>query len=106
MRVLTLIVVLFALTAGGFIDMAHATTPNQAYAHLQLQQDDHADDKPCHSEQDQNHCDDCCCIHSHSMATPEIQTKVPLRVTKQNFIASTDNYYSTEPSSLKRPPRL
>lgn len=106
MRVLTLIIVLSALMVGGFIDMAHATAPTHACGHLQLQQDNHTDDEPCHSEQEQSHCDDCCCVHSHSMATPGIQTKSPPRVTKQSIIVSADNYYSTELSGLKRPPRF
>lgn len=110
MRVLILIALLFAFTAGGFVDMAHAAAPDHACAHHQMDQDDSADNEPCHSEQDQNHdqnaCDDCCCIHSHSLATTATPTKTPLNVNKQNIIASADHHNSIDLSGLKRPPRL
>ncbi len=107
MRILILIVLLFAFTAGSFAGVAHAYAENNAYSQHQV---DNVDNTPCHSEQDQNHdesaCDDCCCVHSHSMATSTNPTKTTLAVSKQNIIASSDHYYSTEISSLKRPPRL
>ena len=104
MRILILIALLFAFTAGSFAGVAHASAEHHACAQHQI---DNLDKTPCHSEQDQNHdesaCDDCCCVHSHSMATP---AKTTLAVSKQNVIASSDHQYSTEISSLKRPPRL
>ena len=110
MRFLILIALLFAFTAGSYVDMAHAATPDHTCVHHQMDQDDNADNEPCHSEQDQSHddnaCDDCCCVHSHSMATSATPTKMALDVNKQNIIASLDSYYSTELSGLKRPPRL
>ena len=106
MRVLILIALLFAFTAGSFADMAHAAAPDHTCAHHQMDQDDSADNEPCHSEQDQSQCDDCCCVHSHSMATSVTQTKTPHATKQQNIIASLDSHYSAELSGLKRPPRL
>jgi len=107
MRILILIALLFAFTAGSFAGVAHASAENHACAQHQI---DNVDKTPCHSEQDQNHdesaCDDCCCVHSHSMATSATPAKTTLAVSKQNVIASSDHHYSTEISSLKRPPRL
>ena len=106
MRVLILIALLFAFTAGSYADMAHAAAPDHDCAHHQLDHDDNADNEPCHSEQDQSQCDDCCCVHSHSMATSVIPTKTPLTTKQRNIIASLDDHYSAELSGLKRPPRL
>lgn len=106
MRVLILIALLFAFTAGGFDDMAHAAAPDHVCTHHQMDQDNNADHEPCHSEQDQGQCDDCCCVHSHSMATSVTPTKTPYATKQQNIIASLDDHYSVELSGLKRPPRL
>ena len=110
MRILILITLLFAFTAGGFADMAHASAPGHTCAHHQMDQDDSVGNEPCHSEKDQSHdenaCDDCCCAHSHSIATSATPTKTALDVSKQNIIASTEHHYSAELSGLKRPPRL
>ncbi len=110
MRFLILIALLSAFTAGSFADMAHAHASNHACAHHQMDQDDSADNEPCHSEQDQSHdenaCDDCCCVHSHSIATSAAPTKTPLSVSKQNIIVSADHHHSIDISGLKRPPRL
>ncbi len=110
MRIFILITLLFAFTAGGFADMAHASAPDHACVHHQMDQDNSVDNESCHSEQDQSHdenaCDDCCCVHSHSMATSATSTKTALDMSKQNIIASTGNHYSAELSGLKRPPRL
>ena len=106
MRILILIALLFAITAGGFADMAHASAPDHTCAHHQMGQDDSVDNEPCHSEKDQSQCDDCCCVHSHSMATSITPTKAALDVRKQNIITSTEHHYSTDLSGLKRPPRL
>ena len=86
--------------------MAHASAPDHTCAHHQMDQDDSVDNEPCHSEQDQSQCDDCCCIHSHVMATTVTPTKTALNVNKQNVIATVVDHYSADLSSLKRPPRL
>ena len=90
--------------------MAHASAGDHACSHHQMDHDDNVDNEPCHSEQDQSHdengCDDCCCVHSHSMATSVTPTKTPLTVNKQNIIASADHHTSIDLSGLKRPPRL
>ena len=106
MRIFILIALLFAFTAGSFADMAHASAGDDTCAHHQMDQDDSVDNEPCHSEQDQTQCDDCCCIHSHSIATTATPTKTPLNVNKQNIIASADHHNSIDLSGLKRPPRL
>lgn len=110
MRILILIALLFAFTAGSFADMAHAAADNHACAQHQVDQNDSIDNEPCHSGQDQNHsdntCDNCCCVHSHSMTTPTTPAKTTLDVSKQDVIASTDHHYSALVLGLKRPPRL
>lgn len=106
MRLLILIALLFAFSAGSYVDMAHAHAGN----HLAEHHLEHDDGEPCHSEQDQNQdengCDGCCCIHSHAMATSVTPTKNLFSTKQKNIIASLDSYYSTELSGLKRPPRL
>lgn len=108
MRILILIACLFSFTAGGFADMAHAAAPDHVCVHHQMDQDNdnNADAEPCHSEQGQAQCDDCCCVHSHSMATTITPAKTSLGVYKQIIIVSADDHYSAELSGLKRPPRL
>ena len=106
MRILILIALLFAFTAGSFADMAHASAQEHACAHHQVDQNDNKDNEPCHSEQDQSQCEDCCCIHFHSMATSVIQTKTPPNVRQQHIIVSLGNFNSADLSGLKRPPRL
>ena len=86
--------------------MAHASAGDHSCAHHQMDHDDHADNEPCHSEDDQSQCDDCCCVHSHSMTTSFTPNKTPPASKQQNIIASLDSYYFTELSGLKRPPRL
>lgn len=106
MRILILIALLFAFSAGSYVDMSHAHAADHTCAHHQMDHDDHVDNEPCHSEQDQSQCDDCCCVHSHSMATSVTPTKTPLSAKERNIIASLDSHYSAELSGLKRPPRI
>ena len=106
MRVFILVALLFVFTAGSHANMAHASVGDHICAHHHINQDNSADNEPCHSEQNQNQCDDCCCVHSHSLTTPVISTKIPVTKKQRNIIVSIGNYYSTEISGLKRPPRL
>ena len=106
MRVLILIALLFTFTAGGFADIAHAAAPDHACVHHQMDQDNSANKEPCHSEQEQSQCDDCCCAHSHSMATFNTPVKTPLSVNKQYIASLADHHYSADLSGLRRPPRL
>ena len=106
MRILILIALLFAFTAGGFADMAYASAPDHTCAHHQMDQDDNVDNEPCHSEQDQSQCDDCCCVHSHSMATSTTPVKMALNASKQSAVTSIDQNDSAFVLGLKRPPRI
>lgn len=106
MRVLILIALLFTFVVGGFSDAVHAAAQDHTCMHHQLDQDDSTENEPCHSEQDQSQCDDCCCIHSHSMAAVNTSARMPLNVTKHTIIALADNPYSVDLSGLRRPPRL
>ena len=110
MRFVILIALLFVFTVGSYADMTHASAGDHSCVHHQMDHDDNADNEPCYSEQDQSHdengCDDCCCVHSHSMATSVTPAKIPHATKQQNIIASLDGYYSAELSGLKRPPRL
>lgn len=112
MRVLILILMLFTFAVGNFSNTVHAATHNDTCGHHHLDHNVDADHEPCHSEQeqeqghDENGCDDCCCVHSHSMAMSVTPTKTPYATKQQNIIASLDDHYSVELSGLKRPPRL
>ncbi len=110
MRILILIALLFAFTAGGFVDVAHAFALDNARAHHQVEQGDIADNEHCHSKQDQNNdqniCDDCCCAHSHSVATSPLSTRTDFNLGKHHIIASANHHESADLSGLKRPPRL
>ena len=110
MRILVLIALLFTFLVGSTVEIAYASAPDHACTHYQMDNADSTDDKPCHAEQDQNHeqnaCDDCCCVHAHSMTAPITPAKTAFHVNTQNVIATTDNHYSVELSGLKRPPRL
>lgn len=106
MRIFILIALLFAFTAGGFADMAHASAPDHTCVHHQMDQDNNVDNEPCHSEQDHGQCDNCCCMHSHLMAASSTLIKTALNIEGQNIIASADDHYSAELSGIKRPPRL
>ena len=111
MRILILITLLFASVVGSFADTLHASAPDHTCVYHQMDQDDNVDNGPCHSEQNQNHddnntCDDCYCVHSHSIATTAMTTKTPLNVNKQNIIALADHHHSIDISGPKRPPRL
>lgn len=110
MRILILIALLFAFTAGSFAGMAHAHAADHTCAHHQMDHDDNLDNELCHSEQDQSHdqnaCDDCCCVHSHSMVTSTESIKMVINVSKQSAPISIDQHDSALVAGLKRPPRL
>ena len=106
MRVFVLAILVIVFATSSFVDIAHAAVQDHACVHHQLEQDDSLGNEPCHSEQDQSQCDDCCCVHSHSMATSVTPTKSPSATKQQNIIAFADRYYSAHLSGLKRPPRL
>jgi len=106
MRILVLIALLFTFTVGSFADMAHASTSDHTCVHHQMTQDNNLDNEDCHSDHSQNECDDCCCIHSHSMAALTFQTKILITVERQDIILSAGQHYSAELSGLKRPPRI
>lgn len=110
MKKFTFALVILSFLVVGLSETVHATMPDHACSHHQMDHDDHADNEPCHSEYDQSHdengCDDCCCVHSHSMATSPVPLKTALDVNKQNIIVSADHHRSIDISGLKRPPRL
>ena len=106
MRILILIALLFAFTAGSYIDIAHASGGDSMCTYHQNDRDVSTDGEPCHSEQEQNQCEDCCCVHSHSMTIFVTPSKTPIGTRKHHIIASLDLYDSAELSRLKRPPRL
>lgn len=106
MRILVLIALLLAFTAGSYADVAHAYIQDHTCTHHQINQDDDADNEPCHSEQDKQQCDDCCCVHVHTMAVFTAPVKTEVALTKRQFSSNSDSYYSYELSSLYRPPRL
>ena len=108
MRVFVFIALFLALAVGNSIDVAHAATPDHQCAHHQVEHNDHVDDEDCHShtKNDQSQCDDCCCVHSHSMAISIISNQTPLATKQQNIIVSLKDHYSADLSGLKRPPRL
>lgn len=108
MRMFLIISLLFVFTVGSNTDKAHAAVPDHTCAHHQIHQDNtvDVDNESCHSEQDQEHCDDCCCVHSHSMATSPSPLKTILSIHKQNVVSSTENHHSIDVYGLKRPPRL
>lgn len=110
MRIFILIALLFAFTAGSFANMAHASAESHTCAHHQMDQNNSVDNEPCHSDQGQNHdesaCDDCCCVHSHSMATSTAPVKMALNVSKQSAVTSVDQHDSAFVLGLRRPPRI
>ena len=106
MRVLILTALLITFSIGSYVDLAHASAGDHTCTHHQIDKDQTTDDEPCHSEQNHGQCDDCCCVHSHSMTVTTTPEKVALNVYKQNIITSADHAYSAYISGLKRPPRL
>lgn len=86
--------------------MAHASMSGYACAHHQMDQDDSVNSEPCHSEQEQNQCDDCCCAHSHTIATLTMPDKAAPSMTKKHVVVPEDHHHSIDLSGLKRPPRL
>jgi hypothetical protein len=109
MRILILIALLFTFTVGSYVDMASAAS-GHAHVRAQLDQNTDVDTEPCHSNQehnyDENGCDGCCCVHSHSMATAIAPIKISFDIKKHIIIASADHHRSIDISGLKRPPRL
>ena len=111
MRVLILIALLFTFTSGSFADTANASSVDHFCSHHKLDDKSHAindaeKSDPCQSEHDKSQCDDCCCVHSHSIATLITFNKTPSKSKQQNITESPDEYFSVEISSLKHPPRL
>ena len=106
MRILFLITLLFTFVVGSFPDTAHAVLESHTCTHQQMDQENNAASETCHSEQDEGQCEDCCCVHSHSMVTPNAYVNAPVRISKKNTIVSLNNNYFTTLSGLRRPPRL
>ena len=116
MRILILTALLFAFTASGFVDIAHASAADHNCAHHKADHDnhahddhengDHAQNEPCPSEHSTAQCNDCCCVHTHSMQTSVTLIKMPTALKLENIIASYTDHYSAELAGLKRPPRL
>lgn len=106
MRVLIFIALLFTFSVGFFHDAAHAGAMDQKCVHAHIDQSDNVDKEPCHSEQQQEQCDDCCCVHSHSMTVSSLTVNMPEKVRKKNLIFSVENSYSADLEGLRRPPRL
>ena len=109
MRVLILILMLFTFAVGIFSDAVHAAAHNHTGSH-HLDHNIDADSESCNSDQDRSHdengCDDCCCVHSHSMATSTESIKMVINATKQSAPIFIDQYDSVLVAGLKRPPRL
>ena len=108
MRVFVLLALLFAFTVGGYSNSAYSAVPDLECTHHQMEHNQNTDTQkePCHSEQDQEQCDDCCCVHSHSMTITPIPVSAPSYVKHQDVVTHSDSYRSAELSGLRRPPRL
>ena len=106
MRLAIFTLLLLTFSMGSLADLAHASAQDHACTHHQMEQDSNTDKEHCDSDENHSQCDDCCCIHSHSMATSTFQTKKLLKVDKQEVIESADQHYSAELPGLKRPPRI
>ena len=106
MRILILIACLFAFTAGSFSGAAHASIAdhNIEFHQIDLNHDDH--DEPCHSEKSEQHCDDCCCTHLHTLAIPFGPEDTAFSVSKIRITLFSDRQKKSEPGSLYKPPRL
>jgi hypothetical protein len=104
MRVLILVALLFTFTVGTFSDIAHAATPDHTCAHQQIDQDNGSES--CHSNQDPSQCDDCCCVHSHTIAmNVSVSSATPI-VSGQSMAVFQDSADSDLIYGLRRPPRL
>lgn len=104
MRVFILIACLFAFTAGGFADLAHAVAPDLVCSH------DHTDlhnaDDDCvdeHTADQKNDCQDCCCIHTHVITGSSMN--VSNQTIKDRLVSMPyDLFVSNDSSPLYRPP--
>ncbi len=106
MRILILITCLFAFTAGSFADLAHAAAPEIMCAHHETQAND--TDQDCVDDQTQNQndeCDDCCCIHTHIHVLTDLFTDASTGALKDHTVLSLNqSFRSSDHSPLYRPP--
>lgn len=109
MRVFVLLALLFTFAVGGYSNSAYSAVPDLECTHHQVEHDHSADTQkdPCQSEQNEEQCNDCCCVHSHSMTATPIPVSAPSYYMRhQDAAAHSDSYRSAELSGLRRPPRL
>lgn len=96
-----------AFFAAGFVTAVHADIPNVNCSH-HVSDEIHADhDCAEHQNQDQtdqDECQDCCCIHSHSLAGMNTGVKVELVPNNNLVFGDYASLRSSYLSSLYRPP--
>ena len=105
MRVWILIACLFSFSAGSFADLAHAAMADTICAHHETEVVDVdpacADDN--HTHNDDNDCQDCCCIHTHILAGSFMS--VSNEVVRDRMASMPyDRFVSIDASPLYRPP--
>ncbi len=100
MRFLILIACLVSFTVGGFSDSAGASVVEE-----KMHQETHVIDVDHTNDQteENDECQDCCCIHSHILAGP-FTSLSSNSIKNHTIIQSFETFVSSEPSSLYRPP--
>lgn len=86
---------------------AHADIPNVNCSH-HVSDENHADhdcaDHQNPDQTDQDECQDCCCIHSHSLAAMNMGMKIKQAPNNHMVFELYSSLRSSDLSSLYRPP--
>lgn len=111
MRILSLLALLFVFVFGMSADYAHATEDASLCSHHSAEFSGTQNNDDCHSTQEHNdheqsECGDCCCAHSHSIATMPVITTASTQNISQSISELRTNLSSVDLSGLRRPPRL
>ena len=110
MRIMIMFIVLFCFSLASLSGLGLAyEQPDLEYDHYAMHNstDNHAHDAAdTQHDENEDECDDCCCLHSHSFSAPT-SPLVFLDINKSQLGGTLqDNLISSLADQLYRPPRI
>jgi hypothetical protein len=110
MRIIIMFIAMFCFSLASLSGLGLAyEQPNLEYDHYVTHNsaDSHAHDAAdAQHDENEEECDDCCCLHSHSFSAPASPLVLFDINLSQSIGGVHDNMVSSTPEQLYRPPRI
>lgn len=102
-----LFVILFSFVPSTYLNVADASVYNASHSKHDAEHQKKNPQKECHSECDNEHCDECfCCAHSHTTAILPFMNHKRFLSKQEDVCSDAGFFMSAYLDGLNRPPRI